>query len=368
MAPLDFLRNVVGPEPTNDQLLELLSQHSGNVERAANSFFTNLGVPARTPPAPASGGGLYPTPLAPASGGGLSSQDLGTRTYRFEAGPVGLALANSSQLGGIVVSDVISGSQAERIGVPLLSVITHVDGQSLGSCAAQDLVQIFRQRGERPMLLRVRHPPAQQQQPPPLAPPPAQAAFTPQPSRDFARTASIPASPALGREPSASFSTGQRVGLLSPQSLGSDGLPGPSSGGGSSPPQERSRSFFMRRRSSSSSNKPAATGGATPAAAASASASASATLGTFFYDPAKLPAAWQRIFAAAGVSLSDLNEPEVGATWQCRRRGESNPAATAALALLCSLLKRRVLKSRLTERARYHRGARRDDDRRPAHR
>ena len=230
MAPLEFLRNVVGPEPTDAALLELLAQHSGNVERAANTFFTTLGVEASSP-------------LAPVSN--LSSQDFGTRTYRFEAGPVGLALANSRQLGGIVVSDVVAGSQAERVGVPILSVITHVDGQSLGICAAQDLVQTFRTRGERPMLLRVRHPPPQQHQPPPQQPLPD---WLMRP-RGLARADSVPPSPApspaLSRERPASFApgSGQRMGLLSPQP----------DGGGGSPAPERSRSFFMRRRSSSSS-------------------------------------------------------------------------------------------------------------------
>ena len=289
MAPLSYLRAVVGPEPSDEQLSGLLKQHGYNVASAANELFaltSGLGRESTSDRACSSEVSVALSPVI----GNLSSADLGTRTYHFQEGPIGLGLMDS--VDGIVVSDVEHGSQAEQLRVPLLSVIISVDGQlvSQGRERMQDVTRMFAERGNRAIAVKVRHPPTVAQLPPPMMQPQPQ----PQPQPQL-----LPQPTVAQRQPAATQQQrqqGQQQPLRQPFSTVS------------------SHPWMPRRRwSGGVPNVVEATAATLSDAAEPQLPSAAPTdpmcTNTLQLDPSRLPVQWQRIFADAGVGPQALRDP-----------------------------------------------------------
>ena len=90
------LRALIGPEPSDALLRGLLQTHKNNVAAAANAFYD----------------------MSTANG---SQQPERIAHFDFSPGRIGIATMDSEN--GVVVAELIPGSQADVAGVPLLSVL-----------------------------------------------------------------------------------------------------------------------------------------------------------------------------------------------------------------------------------------------------
>jgi hypothetical protein len=169
------LRAIVGSVPSDALIDDLLRSAGGDVNKAADFWFTSSAEhrASPSPPPVSTVQGLVPD-------GGRTVGVL-LHTYRFSPGPIGLGLADSSE--GVVVCDITPRSQAAQAGVPLLSVLIAIDSIMVHGQSHRSIMHHFTARSQQPIALRLRHPSN--------APPPATQATPASPSvRD--RRSSLP--------------------------------------------------------------------------------------------------------------------------------------------------------------------------------
>ena len=150
------LRALIGPEPSDALLRGLLQTHKNNVAAAANAFYD----------------------MSTANG---SQQPERIAHFDFSPGRIGIATMDSEN--GVVVAELIPGSQADVAGVPLLSVLVGIDAISVTDLdrRAIDRIMMVHRRGDEPIRLQFRLPPGAEP-PRPLAPPSLPTAATPPPA------------------------------------------------------------------------------------------------------------------------------------------------------------------------------------------
>jgi C-terminal processing protease CtpA/Prc len=150
------LRALIGPEPSDALLRGLLQTHKNNVAAAANAFYD----------------------MSTANG---SQQPERIAHFDFSPGKIGIATMDSEN--GVVVAELIPGSQADVAGVPLLSVLVGIDAISVTDLdrRAIDRIMMVHRRGDEPIRLQFRLPPGAEP-PRPLAPPSLPTAATPPPA------------------------------------------------------------------------------------------------------------------------------------------------------------------------------------------
>ena len=122
MDALASLRAIVGSEPADALLQSLLQRSGGDLQAAASTYFD------------------FANPASPNR----------LHEFTFSVGTLGLALQDS--IDGIAVVGVEAGSQAAALGVPVLSILDAINGQSLDGCVRMATVRaslIERQGGLR---------------------------------------------------------------------------------------------------------------------------------------------------------------------------------------------------------------------------